>query len=92
MTQEVINAESYLCDKFDAIISGSFFEKIRTEFEYSMGNLEFKNQVIQVIVKKLKTITDIDIDKISGENTNEFNVRKIRFLQLLSAYLGLDRM
>ena len=51
MTQEVINAETYLSDKFDAIISGSFFEKIRKEFEYCMGNLEFKDQVIQVIVK-----------------------------------------
>ena len=72
MTQEVINAETFLSDKFDAIISGSFSENIRKEFEYCMGNPEFKHQVIQVIAKKRKTITDIDIDKINGENTNEF--------------------
>ena len=55
MTQKVCNAKSYLSDKFVAIIDGSFFEKIRKEFEYCMGHPEFKTQGIQVIVKKDKT-------------------------------------
>ena len=46
--------ESDLSNKVDAIINGTYFEKIRNEFEYCMGHPESKKQVIQVMINNRK--------------------------------------
>lgn len=43
--------EFYLSNKFNAIIESSYFEIIRMEFEYCMGNPNFKKQFIQILVE-----------------------------------------
>ena len=54
MTRMVSNMESNLNNSFDAIIDGSYFDKIKKEFEYCMIHPKFKKQVIKVIVDNRK--------------------------------------
>ena len=70
VTPMVSNVEFYLSDKFDAIIDGSYFEKIRKEFEYCMGHSNFRKQFIQLLVEKRRnSFVTAALDELRSTNT-----------------------
>ena len=91
VTQMVSNAKSYLIDKFDAIINGSFFKKIRKKFEYCMGHPEFKKQIIQVIVNNIRLQQIMMLMKLMMQLLMNFmNVREISSIAEYVSKIGYN--